>query len=229
MAFYINPALKDFIRDNIDLIDDNNFTTLYSHSNYPDILSIGHLSDTLFQAGINPLEYMNFVPRRFLNNSTATFELTLPGNIKGINSAAFSWSCVREVTINDNCEYIGQGAFAYADWLEKININKTTSKLKIINEDCFDACVMLKHVELPDSLQALCEGAFSRCSNLKYCSIGKNTVLRAAAFANSALETLEYRGTMEEYKIIAATPHALVNCPIEKIICTDGTIDLTNF
>lgn len=228
MAFHINPALKDFIKDNIELIDDNNFAELYHQSNYP-ALSLGHLSDTLLLAGINPLEYMTTVPRRFLNNSTDTFELTLPQCIKGINSAAFSWSCVREVTINDNCEYIERGAFAYADWLEKININKTTSKLKIINEDCFDACVMLKHVELPDSLERLCKRAFSRCSNLKYCSIGKNTLLQEEVFANSALETLEYRGTMEEYKIIAATPHALYNSSIEKIICTDGIIDLTKF
>ncbi len=222
---HIHVALKEWLENKIEYLDDNNFEALYKDHSYPDILSKGHLTDALFVAGLNPLEYMNYVPTNFANNSQELFQLVLPKHIDHIRRGAFSWSQLREIIINDNCTHINDGAFAYCDWLETIHFD-TPSKLVMIGEASFDACVALNRITLPDSLKLIKTNAFGRTSSLEYCSIGKHTTMEEEVFANSKLKSLWFRGTMFEYRTLPKSQSCLYHSNIENIICDDGVITL---
>ena len=222
---YIHAALKEWLENKIEYLDDNNFEALYKDMSYPDILSKGHLTDALFTVGINPLDHMSYVPTNFMNNSQEIFQLVLPKHIEHIRRTAFSWSQLKEIIINDNCKHINDGAFVYCDWLQQIHFDKT-SQLEEIGDSCFDACVSLKRITLPDSLKLIKTNAFGRTSSLEYCSIGNHTSIEEGAFVNSKLKTLWFRGTMYEYRTLPKSPSCLYHSNIERIICNDGVINL---
>ena len=71
-------SVKQFIEENINLIDDNDFTSLYEKAQqylteeYEDCL-VPYLTEALLECDINPLSYMNKVPKRYLQKSSLKY------------------------------------------------------------------------------------------------------------------------------------------------------------
>lgn len=82
--------VKDFIEQNIELIDMEFFELLYhkaSHIFYSGANEIGELTAVLQSAGIFPLEYMSTVPNFFVFNKDIK-KIIIPSNIKGLRPFA---------------------------------------------------------------------------------------------------------------------------------------------
>ena len=87
----INTDLKNFINDNLDLIDKNtpdSWISIYEKFEDDEELA-GQLSAVLLASGINPPQVIGEVPRRFLQYQSQITEYKIP----------------------DNCTYIGMSAF----------------------------------------------------------------------------------------------------------------------
>ena len=82
--------VKDFIEQNIELIDMEFFELLYHkapHAFNSGAKEMGELTSVLQSAGIFPLEYMSTVPNFFVFNKDIK-KIIIPSNIKGLRPFA---------------------------------------------------------------------------------------------------------------------------------------------
>lgn len=84
--------LKNFLKENIELLQNNDFTSIYKiyKNSYRDVTS---LTELFLESGINPLEYMTKVPAHYAEASKLITEIAIPKTITIIEEYAFSW-CV---------------------------------------------------------------------------------------------------------------------------------------
>ncbi|MGM9544673.1 MAG: hypothetical protein ACI3T9_06780 [Romboutsia timonensis] len=71
----------------VDLLKKNDLSTLYRQIN--GAVKRWWVTELLYSAGIDPLDYLSFVPSYFLFNYHYTLNLILPNNILNINNNAF--------------------------------------------------------------------------------------------------------------------------------------------
>lgn len=118
--------IKEFIEDNIELIDSNNFEELYliACDELGTLEAITDMTHVLLDAGIKPLNYLDFVPEGYLCKDVNIKELVLPEGIKRVEHGAFlKCSSIEKLTIPSSVEEIDRYAFASLDSLKTIYFN----------------------------------------------------------------------------------------------------------
>ena len=135
------PELKQFIEENIDLIRDNEFNDVYNK--IKSYIFTRLFTEAMLEAEINPLNYMEAVPPRYLYGSKLE-HIHIPTGIIVINKYSFA-DCrqIKEVTIPEGVIKIGEGAFVGCDALEKLHLPST---LNYIDVGAFEDCRRLKEV-----------------------------------------------------------------------------------
>lgn len=104
---------------------------------------------------------------------------------------------------------IKNGLYYIADLLLYANLNEISSTLTIdndtiwINPCIFNKCTFLKSVIIPNSVTFIGKSAFLNCSNL---------------------ETINFCGTISQFKEIFIEPSAFSGIKAKSITCTDGTV-----
>lgn len=128
--------VKQFIEENIDLIEFNNFDELFRRANLDlaDCLEIGELSKILEDAEIYPLNYLNYVPDHYMYGTD--IEIFAP---------------------RVGIKYICNGAFRFCDNLISIDLPEGT---KVIYSHAFEDCPNIKELNLPSSLRQIDSTAF---------------------------------------------------------------------
>lgn len=84
-------------------------------------------------------------------------------SVKRIRKYAFAKYPLEKIHLNDNVEYIGEGAFDSCVELTSVNI---PSKVKIINFKTFNTCKSLKEITIPSGVKTIRSDAFGKCKNL---------------------------------------------------------------
>lgn len=203
----INHKLKNFINENIDLIDENNkeaWEEIYnklSRSVFPK----GEFTQTILNSGINdPASIMRYIPKKYLIGSTIESYI-IPSDVTSISEYAF-FDCksLMNVTIPDSILSIGYEAFCGCSNLKKIVIPGSVTR---ISEHAFAWCENLTSVVIPDSVISIGEAAFTFCTNLK---------------------EIQYKGTKKQAitKLKVKNKSWREQSTITKIICSDGIIEL---
>ena len=133
--------LKEFIEQNIDLISDNEFNDVYNKIKSYTFTRL--FTEAMLEADINPLNYVEAVPPRYLYESNIQ-HVDIPSGIIVINKYSFA-DCrqMKEVTIPEGVIKIGEGAFMNCRALEKLHLPST---LKYIDVGAFQGCTNLKEV-----------------------------------------------------------------------------------
>ena len=142
------PELKRFIEENIDLISDNEFNDVYHKIKSVKFTRL--FTEAMLEAEINPLNYMEAVPPRYLYESTIQ-HVDIPVGIIVINKYSFA-ECrqIKEVTIPEGVIKIGEGAFYKCTSLEVLHLPST---LKYIDTAAFDMCTDLKEVTFAGTIK----------------------------------------------------------------------------
>ena len=135
------PELRRFIEENIDLISDNEFNDIYNKIKSYSFTRL--FTEAMLEANINPLNYTEAVPPRYLYESTIQ-HIDIPVGIIVINKYSFA-DCrqIKEVAIPEGVIKIGEGAFMNCHALEKLHLPST---LKYIDVGAFQGCSNLKEV-----------------------------------------------------------------------------------
>jgi hypothetical protein len=200
----MNEEIKQFIEQNIQLIDECDFKKLYNQaSSIFDDEEIPELTKIFLTSGIDPLLYLTNVPERYCSDLSIK-EVTIPSNIKIIGTSAFT-----------NCHDLKSVVF-------KEGVDEIESR-------AFSSCESLTKIYFPDSLSQLNAEVFQDCSNLEEVSIGKNIkYVGSYAFARcSKLHQIEYRGTSAEWnKVARKSINWNTLSTITKIKCTDKVVKL---
>lgn len=95
-----------------------------------------------------------------------------------------------------------------------------------IGEKAFYACTGLTSVTIPNGVTSIGDYAFDACSNLTSVTIGNGVtnIGRYAFRGCSKLETINYDGTIEEWRDIEKGVYWDRDCPFTEVVCHDGTV-----
>ena len=133
--------------------------------------AVSAFTKKLLDLGINPLEYMTYVPEYFLNGSDIT-TFKIPDHIKEIGENAF-WDCdcLTNIHIPNSIKKIGYSAFYNCASLTSITIPDSVTS---IGDAAFQGCSELVHIVIPDSVTSVGSSVFHGCTTLKSITIGSN-------------------------------------------------------
>lgn len=113
-----------------DMINENNYSQLYSQLtklvqlNY----TIGELTELLLAIDINPLDYMDHIPRYYLA-WTKISHFNIPKHITSIDNYAFLYCrSLKSIIIPNNVTQIGYQAFGECNALTSITFGKNFKK-----------------------------------------------------------------------------------------------------
>lgn len=102
--------VEEFIEQNINLIDSNKWQLIYDrlkNRNELQLHQIGRFSRMMLEAGINPLDYLNFVPTGFFWSTTPQSHgefahIIIPDHIKQLNTRCFAnANYIKELSLPD--------------------------------------------------------------------------------------------------------------------------------
>lgn len=118
-----------------DLINNNNYTQLYSYiissgliKFYP---TVGELTQLLLAVNINPLNYMDYIPAAYLA-WTKISHFTIPKHITSIGTFAFLYcKSLKSIIIPNNVTQIGHQAFGECNALTSITFGKNLKEVSV--------------------------------------------------------------------------------------------------
>ena len=219
--------VKQLIEDNIHLIEGNYWDIMYSRVRQKDPLLTPYFTEVMLEAGLNPLEYMTYVPDRYvMGRDNVTGKFVIPNGITRIGEEAFS-TCyyLTDVIIPNSVKIIDGGAFSFCHGLKVMTIpdNVTT-----VGEFLFRGCNNLKGVILSSNLTTLPYFTFAYCSMLESVTLGPNLdKIEAHIFVDcERMHVLKYRGTQEQWNAIEKDHQWDQYSSIQQVQCADGVIDV---
>lgn len=125
----MDDRVKQFIEDNIELIEDNQWEELYTKTKYELDIATGEFTSCMFAIDIHPEVYLKELPARFLFKSNIK-EFNIPNNITSIGMGAF-YGCknLTCVTIPNGVTSIGIGVFRDCSKLTSMIIPKSVTAI----------------------------------------------------------------------------------------------------
>ena len=115
-------------------------------------------------------------------------KIVIPASVTTIENYAFQWSRLKEVTLSEGLQSIGQSAFNNCDYLTDINL---PSSLTSIGNSAFYSCDALVSIVIPNSITELGEYAFAYCSKLSSVTLSTSmTSISREAFRNTGLRSI---------------------------------------
>ncbi len=128
----MNKEVVKIIKENEELIDANRWHEIYRilMEDVVDYEIRGAFTAAMLSVGINPLEYLGFIPAGFLYFSTIT-DIHIPSHIRSIGSYAFRNSDLEKITFEKGSQLtsIGDYAFEYVDNLKSIVIPSSVTSI----------------------------------------------------------------------------------------------------
>lgn len=156
---------------------------------------------------------------------TRLTSVTIGNSVTSIGNSAFgACSSLTSITIPDSVTSIGSYAFQVCSGLTSVTIgNRVTS----IGSGAFGGCTGLTSVTISDSVKSIGDYAFSGCTGLMSITIPDSvTSIGSSAFEGcSSLTSINFKGIIEQWNAIAKGKDWNYN--IKQIVCTDGTITLS--
>ena len=210
-------TLRHFIDTHKEYIDNNDFSSLYSL--LPISIKRSALTDLLFKAEINPLNYMKYIPPNFLSDSRIS-EFELPEHIDAIGARAFS-NCfyLKDLKLNSKLEAIHDNAFYQCVSLKSIILPPT---LRFLMDEAFAECICLKEINLPGSIKEISPHCFSGCLSLEIVNIeeGVEEILKNAFHKCERLKEVNLPKSVKYIE-----NNIFSNCSSDYIIYYNGTIE----
>lgn len=120
----IDKSLKEFIEDNISLIENGNFKELYKKAyRMTSQFNVGNLTHVLYSIGIDPLEDLTYIPASFFESCDALIEADIPVHIEHIDESAF-YDCnnIYSITVPKNVTELASWSIGGCEELRKIII-----------------------------------------------------------------------------------------------------------
>ena len=141
---------KVFIEQYINLITENKFEDLYRIA-LREYIVIEDLTNSLFQADIDPLEYMSYIPQNFFCKSTKSIEgFIIPNNIVDIRERAFYETDLTEIVIPEGVQSIYTYAFARCKNLLFVTLPHS---IEFIDRMVFKGCESLAEVRYNGTIE----------------------------------------------------------------------------
>lgn len=139
----VTQAALRLIKDNLNLIEENNFNKLYEIADN-EMTDCSPITAVLWEAGIDPLPYMDRLPADYMRRNENISYFTVPGNCKSIRIGSLE-ECqkLKKIDIKEGVKEIFYGAIYNNPELEEIILPKSIEGL---NRYCIDSCPKLNNI-----------------------------------------------------------------------------------
>lgn len=130
--------VKEFIEDNIDLIENDCWDEVYDNAQFNlDSSSTGLFTKIMLEQGIDPIERqgLDYIPNYYLSDVDLV-EYNIPKGVHEVGEGAFSYTRMPKLTIPEEVNSIGSYAFYESNIKEIIILSKDT----IIGDQAFHNC-----------------------------------------------------------------------------------------
>lgn len=145
---------------------------------------------------------------------------TIPQSVKYIGNSAFTNSSIINIKLSEGLEYIGEKAFANCSSLEKFTFPQS---VQVIGSGCFDGCLKLNSIELPEGLTTISDRMFAmtglttyeipegitRLGNELFAFCQNLTSVTIPATVNTICTSFSYAYTIKTINNKALKPQAL--------------------
>ena len=193
----MDKFVKNFIEDNVDLIESNSWDIIYEKLNklpiWDKMFTISEITEIVLKAGIDPINYLSKIPDYYLFRKDIVDEIKLPSKITNIGDLSFQQASTLKSINLYNIEKVGIGAFAFSG-LTKAEFGKKV----IIETNAFTSCVNLKILKIGNN-SSIEENAFEGCYILKDLYLPNNFIIKGNAFAQCGVADIYYDGNEEEW------------------------------
>lgn len=169
------------------------------------VTSIGQdaFKNTKWYNSKDGLIYINDILYRYKDDNSSDTTIDIKEGTKSVSTCAFA-SCTKivNVTIPYGIERISECMFLWCDNLKNVSIPDSVKK---IDEFAFQGCKSMTEITLPNSVTSIENGIFYDCSKLT---------------------SITFKGTKEEWNGISKSNNWNVGSSVQKVICTDGEIEI---
>lgn len=150
---------------------------------------------------------------------TSLREINLPKKLKIIRDAAFIYSGLKKIKIPDMVDTLGIQTFQYCTELAKVAL---PANLKVIHQECFDSCISLREIHLPEKTEYLGWGCFNS-TKLSYIKL-PSSVNKVSDCLFRNCSDLQYIDVDSENEKYASKDGILYNKDFSELIEASGTI-----
>ena len=226
----ISLGINRFIKENIDLIDTNNWDVFMKRvkwSPFLDDKNRSQIRQILSQCDIFPLNEIDYIPEGWFSHDLSITHLDIPNHIREINQNVFAGdSNLQTIHLPLDLEKLGMGAFT--DCISLSNMDLSNYPLQVLTSNIFRRCYNLQSIKLPKNLRQMGTCTFYDCALLNNVVFPKSLrVIDKETFTNCrSLTNISFEGTIEEWKTINRYDRCFVGVPAKIIICTDGITNL---
>ena len=148
------------------------------------------------------------------------------GNVNNPYLWLMGTESITAAAINENCRFIGDGAFWDCKGLTNIEIPASVTS---IGRNAFQNCSSLTSITFSENSQltTISEMAFAYCDELANIEIPANVTRIDGAFYNCGrLTSITFNGTKAQWNSIRKADAWNYNVPATKVVCTDGEVEL---
>ena len=151
--------------------------------------------------------------------------IKIPESVTSIDTSAFEdCTSLTDINIPESVTSIGRSAFERCTSLTDIKLPKNITRIKV---HLFFNCISLTDIKIPESVTSIDGSAFYNCTSLINIEIPESvtSIGRSAFYRCPNLTTVNYMGTIEQWKKIDINEDENNSLLTAKIICTDGIIN----
>ena len=150
---------------------------------------------------------------------TSLREINLPKKLKILRDAAFMYSGLKKIKIPDGVDTLGIQTFQYCTELAEVTL---PANLKVIHQECFDSCISLREIHLPEKTEYLGWGCFNS-TKLSYIKL-PSSVNKVSECLFRNCSDLQYIDVDSENENFASKDGILYNKDFSELIEASGTI-----
>ncbi len=151
--------------------------------------------------------------------------IKIPESVTSIDTSAFEdCTSLTDINIPESVTSIGRSAFERCTSLTDIKLPKNITRIKV---RLFFNCISLTDIKIPESVTSIGGSAFYNCTSLINIEIPESvtSISDSAFYRCPNLTTVNYMGTIEQWKKIDINEDENNSLLTAKIICTDGIIN----
>lgn len=140
----ITFEVKEFIENNIDLIEDRAWDQIYDNAKFTlDSESIGKFTEAMLSIGEDPLETLDYIPDYYLSDAEIE-SFNIPNHILELREGCFAYSSLKEIIIPDSVTTIGMYAFYECPQLKRVVISPSVQNIEGNSFYPFDGVIVCK-------------------------------------------------------------------------------------